>query len=211
MFLRGWFVLPYIEEPEKDPEFSIYFSSRWSELLKITLHNFLSTVISSAPPPKLLLLEKWFRSESQQELLFQLRIAAAKTDYLVERIDRYEDRLQYLREVIRGLVNCLLKAYQLPRHGSSSIFLNSTESKVLEVATTVSRITAECARKTAILGNLSKVERIKEALGEEYFSISCNPSNPKIAVNSGSSFRDLEELEANLIGKLIELMNKMEN
>jgi len=211
--LRGWFVLPYIEEPEKDPEFSIYFSQKWSELLKITLHNFLSIVISSAPPPKLLQLEKWFRSESQQDLLFQLRISTAKIDYLVDRIDRYEDRLQYLREVIRGLVNCLLKAYQSQPHTSSNIFLSSTESKIVDVAMTVSRITAECARKTAILGNLSKSERIKEALGEEYFSISSNSTSHDhfLGPTTGSSFKDLEELEANLIGKLVELMNRIEN
>jgi hypothetical protein len=211
--LRGWFVLPYIDEPEKDLEFSIYFSTRWSELLKITLHNFLSVVISSAPPPKLLLLEKWFRSESQQELLFQLRISSAKIEYLVNRIEKYEDRLQYLREVIRGLVNCLLKAYRMDAAVSSNLFTNTSESKLLDIARTVSKITAECARKTAMLGNLSKAERIKEALGDEYFSIA-NKSNKVIqngAPVNGSSFKDLEELETNLIGKLIELMNRMDN
>ena len=27
--LRAWYVLPYLEDPDRDPDFSVYFSSRW--------------------------------------------------------------------------------------------------------------------------------------------------------------------------------------
>lgn len=54
--LRSWYVLPYMEEPEKDPEFSVYFTSKWSDMLRVTLNNFLSTILLNAPLPKVILL-----------------------------------------------------------------------------------------------------------------------------------------------------------
>lgn len=50
--LRSWYVLPYMEDPEKDPEFSVYFTGRWSDMLRVTLSNFLSSILLNAPPPK---------------------------------------------------------------------------------------------------------------------------------------------------------------
>ena len=41
-----------MEEPEKDPEFSVYFTVKWSDMLRVTLSNFLSTILLNAPPPK---------------------------------------------------------------------------------------------------------------------------------------------------------------
>lgn len=108
--LRNWFVLPYMDEPEKDAEFSAYFAQRWADLLKNTLHNFLSVVLSSAPPPKLLLLEKWFRSEAQQEIRSQLKQAAKKIDALIGRIEQQEDRMQSLRETVKILATLLYQA-----------------------------------------------------------------------------------------------------
>jgi WD repeat-containing protein 91 len=64
--LRGWFVLPYMDAPQEDPEFAIYFKQTWTDSVKVTMNNFLSIVLRTAPPPKLLLLERWFRSEAQQ-------------------------------------------------------------------------------------------------------------------------------------------------
>lgn len=50
--LRSWYVLPYMEEPEKDPEFNVYFTSKWSDMLRVALNNFLSTILLNAPLPK---------------------------------------------------------------------------------------------------------------------------------------------------------------
>jgi hypothetical protein len=83
--LRGWFVLPYMEEPDKDVEFQVCFTPKWAEMLKITLHNFLSMVMSSASPPKLIILERWFRSEGQQEMREQLRKSAKQINIVLQR------------------------------------------------------------------------------------------------------------------------------
>ena len=108
--LRGWFVLPYMEEPEKDPEFSAFFTSGWADSLRTTLSNFLSIVLRTAPPPKLLLLEKWFRSEAQQEIRSQLKMSALRVDVLLARLERSEERLSQLRCVVKDLATFAQKA-----------------------------------------------------------------------------------------------------
>lgn len=226
--LRHWYTLPYVEEPEKDPEFSVYFSTRWMELLRITLHNFLTIVFASSSPPKLLLLEKWFRTEKQLELRSQLKLLNEKVDLIMNRFEKYEDRLQNLREVIRILVNYIQNNLHMQQYsstkggvggagtlGSNTLFDNDREEevtpvstinsgksvnkrgsvggstqaqavdsgKVKEVEQSVSRISAECARKTAILGNLPKEQRMKEILGEIYHLHAGNILSPGHEMN----------------------------
>ena len=53
------------------------------ESLKITTHNFLSLVLHTAPLPKLLLLDRWFRYEAQQELRSQLELSANKINTFI--------------------------------------------------------------------------------------------------------------------------------
>ncbi len=102
--LRSWFVVPYMDEPEKDPEFSVYFSSRWIETLRTTTGNFLSVVLQAAPLPKLLLLERWFHAESQQEIRAQLSLSSKKVDNLLSRLEKSEERLSSLRSAVRDMV-----------------------------------------------------------------------------------------------------------
>lgn len=101
--LRSWFILPYLDEPDKDPEFAVYFTSRWAEALKSTMGNFLSLVLQSAPPPKILLLEKWFHADAQQEVRQQLALASKKVECLLTRLEKNEDRLAQLRTAVRDL------------------------------------------------------------------------------------------------------------
>lgn len=102
--LREWFVLPYLDEPEKDAAFTVYFSSKWSDALRLTLTNFLSIVLSSSPPPKLLLLERWFRAEAQQELRTQLKLSSLKVDTLLTKLESNGERVSKLINVIKDLV-----------------------------------------------------------------------------------------------------------
>ena len=73
--------------------------------MRVTLANFISTVLRTAPPPKLLLLERWFRSEAQQEIRSQLKLSMQKMDILVNRLEKNEDRLAKLRDVVKELVS----------------------------------------------------------------------------------------------------------
>lgn len=195
--LRGWFVLPYMDEPEKDAEFSAYFSQRWADLLKVTLHNFLSVVLSSAPPPKLLLLEKWFRSEAQQEIRSQLKQSAKKIDALIVRIEQQEDRLQSLRETVKVLATLLYQAVTTQGTGvgnnsSTRMFNNNSNGshngeldteldakklKAKNFGLEVARIATECLKKSANLQGLTREERLVALLGNACSAVVFNASN----------------------------------
>lgn len=75
---REWFAMPFLTEPHKDPAFKLYFSKSWQDSFQLSLRNFLATIFARAPPPKLLLLEKWHRSSAQRAL--RTALDAAKTD-----------------------------------------------------------------------------------------------------------------------------------
>jgi hypothetical protein len=118
--LRAWFVLPYMDEPEKDTEFTVYFTTRWSDSLRTTLGNFLSIVMASAPPPKLLLLEKWFHSEAQTEMRSQLSVSSKKVDALLARLEKAEERISQLRAVVKDLVLHVQKTSVIANQPSTS-------------------------------------------------------------------------------------------
>ncbi len=215
--LRNWFVLPYMEEPDKDPEFSVYFSPRWSELLKITLHNFLSVVLSSAPPPKLLLLEKWFRSEAQQEMRSQLKISSKKISCLVRRIEKYEERLQDLREVLRLLVHQLHKAnvssIQPKSSSNGGLFetdeaLEGRREKIKELGQVVVKLAADYRSKSLSISNMPQEQRLREILGDEYNFLQgeIEPNQQHILQNQllARPQHELEESENDLVRRIHE-------
>jgi hypothetical protein len=262
--LRHWYTLPYVDEPEKDNEFSVYFSTRWMELLRITLHNFLTIVFATATPPKLLLLEKWFRTDKQLELRSQLKLLNDKMDLIINRFEKYEERLQNLRDVIRVLCSHIHNNLHMQQFSSAKVsstinvannsaagqmnalFDNDKEDSIStnlvgsskrydqkqkEIEQSVLKISAECARKSAVLGNLSKDQRMKEILGEIYL---LNPANAFVAgshdindfyhsstgnfsttqaTGTGyvSSRNELEELENDLVVKIQEWIGSLKN
>ncbi|KAJ1454998.1 hypothetical protein M885DRAFT_520921 [Pelagophyceae sp. CCMP2097] len=75
---REWFALPHVSEPHLDPLFEMYFGSPWRASFVTSLRNFLAAVFALAPPPKLLLLEKWHRSDAQRALRTELSAAQAR-------------------------------------------------------------------------------------------------------------------------------------
>eukprot|EP01038_Epipyxis_sp_PR26KG_P004560 gene4560-6432_t len=180
--LRAWFALPYMEDPEKDTEYSVYFSVRWSDLLKNTLHNFLSIVLSTAPPPKLLLLDRWFRSEAQQELRSQLKLSSKKIDVLINKLEKSEDRLREMQQVLRDLVTYLHKEMNMSNALSSKtsthvgLFETDEEAetkrnKIKELGQIVSKLSSECVKKSQHLESLPRDKRILEILGKESAAI----------------------------------------
>ena len=50
-----------------------------------------------------MLLEKWFRSEAQQEIRVQLQQASDNVDHLLTKLKCYEDRLTILRDTVKEL------------------------------------------------------------------------------------------------------------
>jgi hypothetical protein len=160
-----------------------------SFLLISLSHNFLSVVMSSAPPPKLLLLEKWFRSEAQQEIRSQLKQASKKMDALIGRIEQQEERLQSMRETVKVLANLLYHAVTTapPPSGaarvtSSSSFGDDSEAeskrnkaKVFGLET--ARIATDCLKKSTALQALPREERLLSLLGNACASVVFNSSS----------------------------------
>nr|XP_026495472.1 WD repeat-containing protein 91 [Vanessa tameamea] len=50
---RDWFMLPYVQKPEENPSFSLYFTRTWQESVLVSLHNLLATVFQCMPQPTL--------------------------------------------------------------------------------------------------------------------------------------------------------------
>mmetsp|Transcript_8567 Transcript_8567/g.11931 ORF Transcript_8567/g.11931 Transcript_8567/m.11931 type:complete len:390 (-) Transcript_8567:2703-3872(-) len=192
--LRGWFVLPYMEEPEKDMEFLVYFTPKWAEMLRVTLHNFLSIVLSTAPPPKLLNLERWFRSDGQIETRAQLRKSSRQIECLMARLEKYDDRIRALRNIVKELVAHVFKGNMIapggPTIGSSAmrgtvaLFDEDDEEaelkrqKAKELSQSVMKLAVDCAKKTNALEVLSKEDRLKVIVGKEAASLLFEDGSP---------------------------------
>lgn len=231
--MRQWFILPYLEDPEKDPEFSLYFSTRWAELMKITLHNFLSVVISSAPPPKILVLEKWFRNDSQQELRNQLKIQTKRNEILINKFENLTEHVNDLREIVKTLINQLsdiLKKEDISSSSSSTItsssttnnnnnnnITNITSTTIEDSSLTIIKLLTDCNRQNTMLKNLPRDERIKFLLGSSYFSditetnmfpYKEDPSNKWNNMNNNNNMNviGIEEIDNELIEKIKEWM-----
>ncbi|KAL4708461.1 hypothetical protein ACJJTC_001177 [Scirpophaga incertulas] len=50
---RDWFMLPYIQKPEENPTFSLYYTRAWQDSVLVSLHNLLATVFQCMPQPTL--------------------------------------------------------------------------------------------------------------------------------------------------------------
>lgn len=214
--LRSWFVLPYVEQPQDDPEFSAYFSQRWSDSLRLTLTNFLAIVLRTAPPPKILLLERWFRSEAQQEIRSQLKLSFQKVDILVNKLERSEERLGSLREVIRDLVNRIQSAsinnnltltgtdekVSTPQDNSISEDSRKKNSKSRDLGESVCRLSIECSNRGSQLQALSVEYRLREILGKDVSSIFFGPLAFSETHTGEELGYNMEEAESNLIEKI---------
>lgn len=64
-------VLPYLKQPELDPQFRVFFSKSWAETFTLSLHNFLSTIFKSVPLPRILNfnVERLIRKSLENQIL----------------------------------------------------------------------------------------------------------------------------------------------
>lgn len=132
--LRAWYVLPYIAEPEKDPEFAPYFTPRWAEMLHMSLYNLLSVIIKTAPTPRLLLIDRWVQSEAQQSLRNEVRTSLENIQKLEANVKTCERRIHKLHAIIRDMALFIHK--RVSESASSS---SSSSSSASAVSTTEAR------------------------------------------------------------------------
>lgn len=193
--LRSWYILPYIENPDNDKEFSPYFQSRWIESLKLTVSNFLSIVLSTAPPPKLLLLERWFRSEAQQEIRQQLKQSLSRIDILTDKLLESEERLLVSREIIKELSSQLVKVtFDKDKDTPSTMFKVNEDDhgdSSKSIGQRVVKLSIDGYNKSKFIQGLAFDSKIREILGPETANAYFNETNNIAKVDDNS--KDFEK------------------
>ncbi|KAI9986009.1 hypothetical protein PInf_024806 [Phytophthora infestans] len=115
-----WFILPYIERPESDAYFQVFFSQAWLEAFVTSFRNFLSLVFRSLPLPKLLA----FQLARLEEPTLKVRLKVSQSEatrlrlYNSEataKINKLEEAGRQLHSILRLMVQ-----HNLMEHFSAS-------------------------------------------------------------------------------------------
>ncbi|MDP2436752.1 MAG: hypothetical protein Q8P67_13465, partial [archaeon] len=90
-----WFMLPFLEKPQTDPSFEMYFAKDWSDAFSLSLGNFLNTLFTHLPLPKMLnfTIERKMRQAMELELS-QLRVQCKERQTLIGTLQRQIQDLQ---------------------------------------------------------------------------------------------------------------------
>jgi WD repeat-containing protein 91 len=135
--LRSWYVLPYVRQAQKDPEFQPFFSPRFGVILRNGIQNYLSMVLRTTSPPKLLLIERWFRSENQQKLRLDYNDALEREKELQCIIADLEGDVSLLKDSIKSILNhmhesmeCSTTRASLQSDRTSSTVAGNTSSSI---------------------------------------------------------------------------------
>ncbi|RLN20988.1 hypothetical protein BBJ28_00008055 [Nothophytophthora sp. Chile5] len=104
-----WFILPYIEHPETDAYFQVFFGQPWLEAFVMSFRNFLSLVFRNLPLPKLLA----FQLTRLEEPTLKLRLKVSQSEatrlrlYNAEaatKIKKLEEAGRQLHSILRMMV-----------------------------------------------------------------------------------------------------------
>lgn len=79
----AWFTLPYIADPASHPVFGMYLAKTWPPVLALSLRNFLTTVFTSIPLPKLLSLD----AERRERRATMLEVRALRLENEALRVE----------------------------------------------------------------------------------------------------------------------------
>ena len=179
--LRKWYVIPYLENPDSDKEFAVYFTPRWLDNLRTVLFNYISTVLRSAPPPRLLLLERWFRSETQFEIRTALESSTAKIEACGDVIESLYERIATLHGALADLMHFVIE--QKPKSPARHALFDSDAST--EALTSIE----SCSMHLQSLGALKRDARLQQLLGPGTRAVFVEP-----AAMSSSSYADVSGL-----------------
>ncbi|GMF23348.1 unnamed protein product [Phytophthora lilii] len=120
-----WFILPYIEHPENDAYFQVFFGQPWLEAFVTSFRNFLSLVFRNLPLPKLLA----FQLARLEEPTLKLRLKVSQSEATRLRLYNSEAtaKIKKLEEAGRQLHSILRMMVQ---HSFMEHFSASTPSYV---------------------------------------------------------------------------------
>ncbi|XP_073946911.1 WD repeat-containing protein 91-like [Choristoneura fumiferana] len=100
---RDWFMLPYIQKPEENPTFSLFFTRAWQDSVLVSLHNLLATVFQCMPQPTL----TSYESDASMVKRLQDELAALRGKTQQQPIERsspsgHQSRLAQYSERLSG-------------------------------------------------------------------------------------------------------------
>ncbi|TYZ65009.1 hypothetical protein PybrP1_004107 [[Pythium] brassicae (nom. inval.)] len=104
-----WFILPFLQQPESDTYFRVFFAKDWLDAFLTTLRNFLALVFRNLALPKLLA----FQLTRLEEPALKMRLKVSQSEcnrlrlFNVEanaRIKKLEDAGRQLHKILRRMV-----------------------------------------------------------------------------------------------------------
>jgi WD40 repeat protein len=118
-----WFILPYIQNPENDPYFHVFFTKEWLEAFVVSLRNFLTLIFRNLPLPKILA----FQLSRFEEPSLKLRLKVSQSECIRLRLYNIEanEKIQRLEQAGRQLHSVLKVMVQ---NAYSENFNSSTSS-----------------------------------------------------------------------------------
>lgn len=142
-----WFILPFLEKPQDDPAFEIYFAKDWSDAFSLSLGNFLSAMFARLPLPKMLnfTVEKKMRQAMELELV-QLR---AQLKERQNQLAALKKQLEQSGQVLRTAPTPMPQTPTTPN--SQSAFSTSPSSLAGASSSSSSRTTAATPKSVAML------------------------------------------------------------
>eukprot|EP00614_Pseudopedinella_elastica_P003549 CAMPEP_0172600194 /NCGR_PEP_ID=MMETSP1068-20121228/20339_1 /TAXON_ID=35684 /ORGANISM="Pseudopedinella elastica, Strain CCMP716" /LENGTH=408 /DNA_ID=CAMNT_0013400741 /DNA_START=113 /DNA_END=1339 /DNA_ORIENTATION=+ len=109
-----WFALAYLTDPAADAAFAPFFNPNWAAQVHLALGNFLGLIFRSAPLPKLLMLERWQRSETQRNLRRDMATLVGHGETLERRARNAENEVAWLLGSVRDLAEAVHKLATMP-------------------------------------------------------------------------------------------------
>eukprot|EP01080_Neovahlkampfia_damariscottae_P001272 gene1272-11359_t len=98
---RDWFVLPFLNNPELHPALEPFMNKRWEEMLTISIHNFISTVMMSIPKPEILSLYQ----ETSHQSSKKLNELKNENESLKKELKASESNLRRIKEKLESLTS----------------------------------------------------------------------------------------------------------
>lgn len=166
----GLLGVSYLPDPSKDPTFRVYFTAQWRDQLRLSLTNFLSLIFRAAPLPKLLLLEKWHRSESQLELKRGINQARYQVATLRTQLAQTQNKVVELLATTEALVSfvhqqTIESTRRLPVSGGLFEDDGAMELRLRQLRDTGTRV-VRLSTRCAHAGGHTTLERHVDASGQ---------------------------------------------
>ncbi|CAI5741753.1 unnamed protein product [Peronospora destructor] len=124
-----WFILPYMEHPESDPYFQLFFGQPWLAAFVTSFRNFLSLVFRNLPLPKLLAFQ--LARLEEPTLKFRLKVSQSEAARLrlynneaTAKIKKLEEAGRQLHSILRMMVQ-----HSMMEHFSPSSYVDMTTDR----------------------------------------------------------------------------------